>query len=126
MSVHFPVCFPIPYSVSRCPSFPLPFRSRVLLMVSLAFPFFAPVGGGHLAAIFVSLSLHFPPKTSTTPKFLSLPSSFPSRPFVFRLYITCSSKSGGISQFFRFSFPCPVNELSRSEWEAFPRCFSTF
>ena len=39
LSVHFPVSFPIPYSVSRCPSLALPFPSRVLLIVSPAFRF---------------------------------------------------------------------------------------
>ena len=49
-SVHFPLSFPVPYCVSRSPSLAFPFPSRVLLIVSPAFPFCAPVGVGHLAA----------------------------------------------------------------------------
>ena len=52
-SVHFPVSFPIPYYVSRSPSLALSFPSRVFLIVSPAFPCFAPVGVGHLAAVFL-------------------------------------------------------------------------
>ena len=37
--VHFPMSFPVPYSVSRSPSLALPFPSRVLLIVFPAFPF---------------------------------------------------------------------------------------
>ena len=123
--VHFPVSFPVPYCVSRSRSLLSLSLSRVRLIVSPAFPFLLLL----VSAIWrrsASLSHDFPRKTFTTPKFSSLPSVFPSRPFVFQFYTTCSGKSGGISPTFRFSFPCPVNELSRSEWEPFPACFSNF
>ena len=124
MCVGCPCTFPclshpvlcVPFSI---PGSPFPFPSAFNCFSR--FPFFAPVGGGHLAAIFVSLSLHFPPKTSTEPKFSSLPSSFPSRPFVFRLYITCSGKTGGISRTFRFLFPCHQLPISSDHYCSY--CF---
>ena len=111
LPVCFPVSIPIPWCVSRCPSVSLSFSPRVTALVFLS-RFFDHVTWRR--SPFLS-RVHFSRETSTSTKFSFLPSSFPSRPFVFRFNITCSGKSGGIFPTFRFSFPCPVNELSGKE-----------
>ena len=70
--------------------------------------------------------VHFSSKTSTRCKIPIPCSAFPSRPFVFRLYIMCRCKSGRLSRVIPILFPCPVNYLSRSEWPAFSACFWDF
>ena len=121
-SQHFPVSFPIPCSVSRRPSHSLHSSPGVVEVVFL-FPF-------SITWLFGALSflsrVHFPSKTSTRCKFPGPCSVFPSRPFVFPLYIIFSCESGRLSRVIPILFPCPVNYLSRSEWPAFPACFWDF
>ena len=115
-SVHLSVSFSIP---SRYDSVALQSSPGVLEVVFL-FPFSITWLGAALS--FLS-RVHFPPKTSTRCKFPVPFSVFPSRPFVFRLYIIFSCESGHLSRVIPILFPCPVNYLSRSEWPAFSACF---
>ena len=105
----------------------------VLPLLPIPFPetsnlFFFPrcsvtwLGGARLS----SLPFDFARKTSTSSKFSFLFPAFPFRPFVFPLSIICSCKSGRLSRVIPILFPCPVNQLSRPEWPAFPACFSNF
>ena len=119
---YFPVSIPIPFCVSRCPSFPPSFPSRLAALVFL-FPNFDHVIWRR--SFLLSLPRNHP-KCFTSSKFSSLPSAFPFRPFVFPLPIMCSCESGGIYPVVLFSFPCPVWEQSGKEWEPFFRCFSNF